>query len=177
MKLMSCLKSVALTMFLSVLVPFATTAESRYPDVVGRASVVDGDTIDVQGVRIRFHGIDAPESYQSCETAEGVSYRCGREIADRLSDFLAASRPVRCVILEPERGRDRWIGTCYRADGTNVNSWLVAEGFALDWPKYSGGVYRAAQDDAEQHRAGIWSGRFENPCIVRAVRAKRTPNC
>jgi len=33
---------------------------------VAAASVIDGDTIEVHGQRIRIHGIDAPESRQLC---------------------------------------------------------------------------------------------------------------
>ena len=145
--------------------------------LVGRASVVDGDTIDIQDARVRFHGIDAPESYQRCKLAANRSYRCGKEAADKLDEFLAASRPTRCILLEKERGRDRWIGTCYRADGSSVSDWLVREGYALDWPKYSGGEYLPLQKQAESARRGIWKGRFEDPCVVRAKRFKRTPNC
>jgi endonuclease YncB( thermonuclease family) len=34
--------------------------------IIGRASVIDGDTIDIHGTRIRLYGIDAPESSQLC---------------------------------------------------------------------------------------------------------------
>ena len=39
------------------------------PEIVGRASVIDGDTIDLHGVRVRLSGIDAPESAQLCRSA------------------------------------------------------------------------------------------------------------
>ena len=44
------------------LLPAVALAE----DITGTASVIDGDTIDIHGTRIRLHGIDAPESRQTC---------------------------------------------------------------------------------------------------------------
>lgn len=62
--------------------------------ITGVASVIDGDTIEVHGQRIRFNGVDAPESGQYCDDAKGFEYPCGRRSAEALDAFLAASRPV-----------------------------------------------------------------------------------
>ena len=35
-------------------------------DLIGQASVIDGDTLEIHGTRIRLWGIDAPESNQFC---------------------------------------------------------------------------------------------------------------
>lgn len=59
--------------------------------LVGRASL-DGDTVEIHGERIRFHGIDAPESWQRCADKAGAAYRCGKVAAEALDAFLAASR-------------------------------------------------------------------------------------
>lgn len=147
--------------------------------ITGRASVIDGDTIDIHEVRIRFNGIDAPEKWQRCEQSTGGAYRCGREAAFALDDFLAASRPTTCRLIERESGHGgkRWIGECFRADGADVNAWLVSSGWAVDWPKYSGGFYAEQRDRAKAKSVGIWRGTFVNPCVVRAERMKRKPNC
>lgn len=112
--------------------------------IVGRASVVDGDTIEIHGERIRFNGIDAPESRQTCRNAKGKSYRCGKVAADALANFLSKSRPTQCAFVERDR-HGRFVGDCYRADGESVASWLVRHGHALDWPRYSNGAYSAQQ--------------------------------
>jgi len=147
--------------------------------ITGRASVIDGDTIDIHGVRVRFHGVDAPEKWQRCKQSIRVSYRCGREAAFALDDFLAASRPTTCRLLEREsgHGRQRWVGECFRADGTDVSTWLISKGWAVDWPKYSGGRYAAAQARAKARSVGIWRGSFEMPCVARAHRRNQKPRC
>jgi endonuclease YncB( thermonuclease family) len=78
-------------------------------DFVGQASVIDGDTLEIHGVRIRLWGIDAPESSQLCRGEDSLQYRCGAQAANGLDAFIAR-RPVNCVpvSLEPvwPHGRD-----------------------------------------------------------------------
>jgi endonuclease YncB( thermonuclease family) len=69
------------------------------------------------------------------------------------------------------------VGVCFRADGRDVNHWLVQSGYAVDWTRYSNGVYANAQELARSHRAGIWRGDFDLPCNARAARAKREASC
>lgn len=137
-------------------------------DIVGRATVIDGDTIEIGGTRIRFDGIDAPESRQTCQDAGGITYRCGQQSALALDDFLAASRPTACTPKGKSWGRI--VAFCRRADGEDVSAWMVRNGHAVDWPKYSKGRYAGEQREAEASGAGMWVGRFERPCIVRKVR-------
>lgn len=144
--------------------------------IVGRASVIDGDTIEIRGERIRLHGVDAPESWQFCEDGDGGTYRCGREAANSLERFLAASRPVRCQVLERDR-YERFVARCFRADGREVNRWLVENGNAVDWEKYSDGAYAVVQGAARSKGIGIWRGKFQLPCEARAEHAGREPAC
>src|SRR5215216_3569526 len=65
-------------------------------DPVG--SVIDGDTLEIHGTRIRLWGIDAPESSQLCRGEDSSQYRCGAQAANDLSAYIAR-RPVNCVPL------------------------------------------------------------------------------
>lgn len=137
----------------------ARTVEDKA--IEGRASVIDGDTIEIGGTHIRFDGIDAPESEQDC-TYLMKGYQCGQTAAKALAEFLAASRPTRCI----QSGTDQYgrvIGSCFRADGEDVSRWLVRHGHALDWPHYSKGRYLPEQQAAQREKAGIWAGEFTEP--------------
>lgn len=138
--------------------------------ITGVASVIDGDTIEVHGQRIRFNGIDAPESAQQCGDAKGFRYQCGSQAAAALDGFLAASRPVRCEFVAWDR-YSRFVGDCRRADGASVAGWMVEHGQALDWPRYSRGAYAAQQAKAEAAKVGLWVGKFQAPWDWRAEHA------
>lgn len=100
----------------SITTPSVTAADQT---LVGRASVIDGDTIEIAGQRVRFNGIDAPESAQRCQNALGKSYACGRIAANALDEFLAAARPVTCQFVDWDQ-YGRFVGTCALADGRSV---------------------------------------------------------
>ncbi len=105
----------------------ALIATPALADVAGVASVIDGDTIEVHGQRIRLHGIDAPESRQLCRR-DGKPWQCGKDPANALADKIAR-RPVTCEDL----GRDRYeriIARCAVA-GEDLGAWMVANGLAL----------------------------------------------
>ena len=119
----------------------------------GPARVIDGDTLDVAGVRIRLHGIDAPESKQSCQ-AGGKRWSCGREATRALRGRIGG-RSVSCQ----ERDRDRYgrvVAVC-SASGTDLNAWMVAEGWAFAYRRYSN-AYVAQESGARTARRGLWRG-------------------
>ncbi|MFK0278599.1 thermonuclease family protein [Ensifer sp. NPDC090286] len=155
---------------------FCCDAAIAQEPVIGRASVIDGDTIEISGARIRLNGIDSPESWQICQDGVGGDYRCGRVAALALDRFLAASRPARCEIVDRDRYQ-RLVGVCFRADGLKVNEWLVANGFAVDWTRYSAGAYASVQERARKRKLGIWQGEFQQPCEARGQRTKQTSAC
>jgi endonuclease YncB( thermonuclease family) len=140
--------------FLAIAILLVTAPAAAQDQLIGRASIIDGHTIEIHDERIRFNGVDAPESWQKCQDKFGREYRCGRASAEALDTFLAASRPTRCEFIERDR-YGRFVGKCYRADGLSVAEWLVRNGHALDWPKYSGGAYARDQAKAKRERRGI----------------------
>ena len=147
-------------------------ASSATDTIVGRASVIDGDTIEIHGERIRFNGIDAPESAQLCHDGGGKNYRCGAEASNALATWLAASSPTSCKFVERDQ-YGRFVGNCSRADGASVQRWLVRNGYAMNWPRYSNGAYSKEQSDAKAEKLGIWQGQFQPPWEWRAAQRQQ----
>jgi len=127
--------------------------------VSGTAKVVDGDTFDVGAVRVRLHGIDAPEAGQSCRRANGKSWACGTEATNRLAE-LVAGHNVDCDALERDQ-YGRVVAVC-RADGTDLNRTMIENGLAWAFIKYSDD-YATAEARARDQELGIWQGEAEAP--------------
>jgi endonuclease YncB( thermonuclease family) len=71
-------------------------------DMIGQASVIDGDTLEIHGNRIRLWGVDAPESTQLCRGEDSDQYRCGAQAANDLDAFIAR-REVNCNPISLDR--------------------------------------------------------------------------
>lgn len=95
----------------------------------GRAWVIDGDTIDISGTRIRLAGIDAPE----------MDHPYGKSAKWALVN-LCKGQEVRAV-FEGDTSHDRTVATCYLPDGRDLSAEMVKAGMAIDWPKFSKGKY------------------------------------
>jgi len=142
-------------------------------DVIGHASVVDGDTLMIHGMSIRLWGIDAPKGGQLCRGEDGDQYRCGIETANDLNTFIALRR-MNCNPINLDR-YGRTVATC-SVDGADLGEWLVRNGLALDLPQYSRGKYGLAQHEAEQGGRGIWKGSHVEPSLYRVcIRAGGRP--
>lgn len=127
--------------------------------IVGRASVVDADTLDIHGQRMRLNGVDAPESSQKCKDAGGKLYRCGAAAANALDAWINRN-PVTCEVT----GKDRYgrsLADC-SVRGASVQDWLVSNGHALAYRSYST-AYVPAELKAKEAKAGIWAGEFVAP--------------
>ena len=152
--------------FIALLLLLAGSPEmaAAQENIVGQASVIDGDTVEIRGVRIRLFGVDAPENQQTCLDDDGKQYRCGQKAALALSEFIA-SRPVSCAPQDTDR-YGRTVSMCSVA-GADLADWLVRAGLAFDWPQYSKGRYAAPQKAAERAGDGMWGGEWVLPWAYR----------
>jgi endonuclease YncB( thermonuclease family) len=133
--------------------------------IQGRALVVDGDTLEVAGTRVRLAGIDAPELDQLCSTggdvraAGSTTYRCGEEAAAALAGRIAGDP----VICEPQAAADPTVlvAVC-ELNGEDLGAWMVRDGWARAYPA-SGSAYAAMEKPAQSALVGIWRGDFLNP--------------
>lgn len=132
---------------------------------IGSVTVNDGDTITLNGERIRLLGIDAPEYMQSCRK-DGADYPCGRQAREAMVR-LAAGKTVTCEGWERDR-YGRLLAVC-KAGGVDLNRALVEQGWAVAY-----GDYDDAERLARKRRAGIWAGSFEQPRDWRAAHAGAT---
>lgn len=122
--------------------------------------VADGDTLEIGGQRIRLTGLDAPEWDQTCSTAAGASWNCGREATARMRDLVRGAT-VTCHA----EGRDRYARMLARCvtGADDIGETLVRDGLAL-----SSGRYRAAEAEARDAGRGLWQGAFATPAEWRA---------
>jgi micrococcal nuclease len=111
-------------------------------EIRGPAWVIDGDTIDIRGTRIRLAGIDAPE----------MDHPYGRNAKWTLVK-LCKGQEIRAV-YDGEHSHDRTVATCYLPDGRDLSAEMVKAGMAIDWPKFSRGKYSGLE--SEGIRRKLW---------------------
>lgn len=133
----------------SLLIFASVSARAQQASIDGVASVIDGDTIEIHGQRIRLNGIDAPERGKRCGDVN-VSQRSAQALDD-----LLESRTVQCTVSGGDR-YSRSVATCLVA-GTDLAAVQVAQGWARDWPRYSSGAYADEEADARQSGRGVWA--------------------
>ena len=139
----------------------AAPAKTKIKREAHPIKAIDGDTLIFKGITVRLQGIDAPESGQSCRNGQGRPYPCG-SIATAALKLMLAAGGVRCD-LQPNTGRyGRKIGVCYASDGTDINGWMVRQGFAVAYRNYSK-RYIDAEEAAKKAKIGLWHGEFILP--------------
>jgi endonuclease YncB( thermonuclease family) len=158
------LAPVVLTVVLSL--ASASLASERVT-YTGRASVIDGDTVEIHGKRIRLFGVDAVESGQQCQK-DGKFWRCGRDSAFALADKIG-QRPITCFGNEFDRYR-RLIARC-TLNGEDLGGWMVENGWAVAFRKYSE-LYVERESRTREKRVGLWSSEFQMPWEWRSSKQK-----
>lgn len=138
--------------------------------------VVDGDTLDLRGERIRLFGIDAPEARQTCDL-DGSTWRCGQWSARVLADAVDAGR-VTCTAVDVDRYQ-RTVAIC-DAGGVDLGDHMVRMGAAQAYARYSD-RYLGAEAEAKAAGVGLWAARMVTPEAYRHPKtqnaAKATGGC
>lgn len=129
------------------------------PVVTGKAYVIDGDTLVINQTRIRLFGIDAPE----------MNHPYGKKAKLALVT-LCKGQAVRAEISAKD-AHGRTVARCFLPDGRDLSAEMVKQGLALDWPKFSGGMYQTFEvadarrrmwlaDARQKGRIQVWE-KFE----------------
>jgi endonuclease YncB( thermonuclease family) len=125
----------------------------------GTPLVLDGDSLDFNGLRVRIFGIDAFERDQTCRRADGSIYSCG-QLAREALVIAIARNPVSCTRRDVDR-YGRMVAICRTRDG-DLGARLVLDGSALAYREYSTD-YVDEEETAKRQRRGAWGGTFEAP--------------
>ena len=169
---MSLMKKLSLTLSRIIIIIIFSISFS-YSDenniINGKAIVVDGDTIKIEDEQIRFGGIDAPESYyrgkkQTCIENSNKVF-CGKISKEKLIKKIGNSS-LNCKIQKNKDRYKRSVGECF-VDKESLSVFMVRNGYAFDWPRYSKGKFAKNQEHAKINKLGFWNMKFEYPWIWR----------
>ena len=149
------------------LIFFSNTIEE---EISGVPTIVDGDTVHINDKKLRLEVIDAPEMRQQCKKESlkisfiiGFTfykdYSCGRVSKEKLISKINGL-VIKCIFTTKDRYK-RYIATCYKGK-TNLNQWMVRNGYAIAYRRYSK-KYVPDEDFAKENKLGLWKGKFMNP--------------
>ena len=139
-------------------------------EISGIPKIVDGDTVHINENKFRLEGIDAPEMRQKCKKESlkisfiiGFTfykdYNCGKVSKEKLKSIIRGSE-IKCIYTTKDRYK-RYIATCYK-EKTNLNQWMVRNGYAIAYKRYSK-KYILDEDFAKENKLGLWQGEFMSP--------------
>jgi len=123
-------------------------------EYTGKVVVIDGDSVIVEGEKIRLEGIDAPEFKQMCRSKRG-EYSCGRESRNYLTRLIS-NKQFYCKAWQRDK-YERLLGRCFVGE-VDINAQMVLSGWAVSF-----GGYFGEEAKARKAKAGIWAGEFERP--------------
>lgn len=144
--------------FLLAILFILTNASAHASVISGTATAHDGDTIRIEGTRIRIWGIDAVELKQRCD-----SLACGEQARAILQNAIS-NQDVTCI--PKGTSYDRIVAIC-TVNGQDIGRLMTQAGMALDAKRYSRGFYATDEAQARANQTGIWATNFENPAIWR----------
>ena len=147
-------KKIILVISISSLIFFLILNQVRSQEL----RVVDGDTIHLNGEKIRFTGIDTPELKQTC-IKEGIIDPCGVTAKEILIEKIADNK-VECISERKDRYK-RTLAECFVND-ESLSGYLVRSGYAFAYRKYSK-KFIPDEDYAKDNKIGMWSMQFEYP--------------
>ena len=139
-------------------------------EISGTPKIIDGDTVHINNYKFRLEGIDAPEMRQQCKKesfkisflisfAFYKDYSCGRVSKVKLANKINTSE-IKCISSSKDRYK-RYIATCFKGK-TNLNQWMVRNGFAIAYKRYSK-KYVPDEVFAKENKLGLWQGKFMEP--------------
>lgn len=131
--------------------------------IAGPAHIIDADTLDIAGTRLRLAGVDAVELHQRCITRDGAPWPCGERARAALATLIA-DQAVSCRTQGADVYR-RQLARCYLGR-RDLNRWLVAHGWAVAYGR-DAALFVGAEAQARRARRGVWAGQFQAPCAQR----------
>ncbi len=132
----------------------AVRLEKPQEAMSGRARIVDGDTLMLDGKRVRLAGIDAPELRQICER-DGQGWPCGTEAKRYLSGLIGDA--ITTCEADGSDKYGRLLAVC-TIGNRDLNAAMVDGGYAIAF-----GDYEIEEAVARQKRTGLWAGTFDVP--------------
>ena len=132
--------------------------------ISGKAIVTDGDSIKIDENKIRFSGIDAPESNyrgkrQKC-TYDKIKVYCGYWSKIVLIEKISNNQ-VSCIKEDQADQYKRILAECF-VEGESLSSYLVRSGYAFAYRKYSN-KFIEDEEFAKTNKLGLWQTDFEFP--------------
>ena len=158
-------------MFIRIIIALLVLlSNSIAEEISGIPKVVDGDTVHIDNYKFRLEGIDAPEMRQQCKKESFKisflisftfykDYSCGRVSKVKLINKINTSE-IKCISSSKDRYK-RYIATCFKGK-TNLNQWMVRNGFAIAYRRYSK-KYVPDEVFAKENKLGLWQGKFMEP--------------
>ena len=121
--------------------------------ISGTPTVIDGNTIRVDGIKIHLYGVEAPRQNQICRDKYNRDFYCGAVSTEKLAVMLGTD-PVNCTIIGKKNSET--FGVCVSGDD-DIGSYLIGLGYAFPNPEY-GQVYFPYENNAKSKNLGLWDG-------------------